>query len=77
MTTRKITAGEALRLGWQTPGQADYLAQPSCKGTKGRHYCATHPDADVHNNLAFDFHLEESGKHVEVWLCDDHGPEVP
>lgn len=78
MSTRPIKPGEAVRLSWNRPEQADYLAGLPCSDTApGRWYCATHPDADVHNNLAMSLHCDELGSHVEVWVCVEHGPEAP
>ena len=80
-TTRKITAGEGFAVDWyRRPSWM--VAAPSCAGQParqyaGRHYCATHPDAWVPNNMTFNSHLEDPGNHVEVWICNEHGPEVP
>lgn len=83
MSTRKAVAGEAIAMDWrysasQEPtGHVDYLVQPSCGGSRGAHYCPLHPEADVRSNMSYNSHLEGPGKHVEVWLCAEHGPEVP
>ena len=78
VSTRKAAVGEAIRLRWDSPEQADYLVQPACSTSGGgQHYCATHPNADVRNNFMFNHHLDEPGEHVEVWLCEEHGPEQP
>ena len=78
MTTRKAAIGESVRLRWDTPEQADHLVQPACSlPVGGHHYCATHPDADVWNNLMMSSHVDGPGRHVEVWICNEHGPEVP
>lgn len=77
MSTRKAEVGEAIPMDWRRDGHTDYLVRPSCKGSFGYHYCVSHPDADVRNNMSFNSHLEGPGKHVEVWVCPEHGPEVP
>jgi len=77
MTTRDIRPGEAVRLHWRAEDQADYLAQPACSEQAGHWYCATHPDAWVPNNISMSSHVEGPGKHVEVWICHQHGPEAP
>lgn len=82
MSTRKAQVGEAIPMDWRYSGQeptghTDFLVQPACDGVAGGHYCVTHPDADVRNNISFTSHVEGPGKHVEVWLCPVHGPEAP
>ena len=78
MTTRDIRPGEAVRLHWGTDRQADYLAQSPCDdGRNGHWYCATHPGVHLPNNISMSSHVEGPGRHVEVWICHQHGPEAP
>jgi hypothetical protein len=81
VSTRKAEVGEAIPMHWRqsatSSGHTDYLVQPSCSGVPGFHYCVPHPDADARNNMSFNSHVDGPGKHVEVWICPLHGPEVP
>lgn len=86
MATRKATVGETITItghGWVTyEGEVpttEYTVNEACAGNGGggSHYCPTHPDADVHNNWMMSSHVEGPGKHIEVWICSEHGPEVP
>ncbi len=46
-----------------------------CALDSGAWYCITHGKGFT-NNLGKDNHIHR-GKHVMVWLCFVHGPEVP
>jgi hypothetical protein len=76
MTTRHIQPGETVRLSTGSGREFDATVGMPCSDTKPGHwYCASHPKADVHNNLMMSSHVRERGEHVVVWICHEHGPE--
>jgi hypothetical protein len=49
---------------------------PACDNQiGGQWHCATH-DVGFRNQLEKDSHIHE-GEHLLVWICLEHGPEVP
>lgn len=49
--------------------------QPRCGGV-GQWGCATH-NVISGSLVAMAEHFMLAGEHVDVWICDIHGPEVP
>jgi len=47
----------------------------ACEKNRGLWHCITH-DESFQNNFQKDSHIH-TGKHCLVWVCFDHGPEVP
>ena len=47
-----------------------------CNTDNGQWYCETHPEGFA-NNLEKDIHIHGGSEHVLVWVCKEHGPEVP
>lgn len=75
MATRKAQVGEQITSSAYPDGAP---VNEGCEGSTGYHLCASHPDADIRSNLGMNGHVEyESGPHIEVWVCHEHGPEVP
>lgn len=57
--------------------KVECVVGPKCDDVNapGSWRCVTH-DEGFDNQLQKDFHIH-SGKHVLVWICSAHGPEVP
>jgi hypothetical protein len=55
--------------------------QPSCateggSAPGGQWYCVTHQEG-FRNNLEISSHVQDGGDHTTMWICSEHGPEVP
>ena len=53
----------------------DYEVRASCGGRAGRWMCLTYR-AVFASQLEKDAHIGK-GRHEMVWICVEHGPEVP
>jgi hypothetical protein len=55
-----------------------FIVGPACEKNRGVWHCITH-DETFHNQFQKDSHIDNRnpGKHCLVWICYDHGPEVP
>lgn len=53
----------------------DYLVSAKCDTNRGSWYCITH-STGFRNQLEKDSHIGR-GRHQLVWVCLEHGPEVP
>jgi len=52
------------------------VVEDSC-GTNGGHwFCGVH-DEHFANNMQWWNHCDEGTEHLAVWMCHEHGPEVP
>jgi hypothetical protein len=57
-----------------TWGGREYTVKPSCGG-RGSWFCLTHKVLFT-NQFQKDSHIHK-GTHEMVWICIEHGPEVP
>lgn len=62
--------------GFPVNATRQHVVKPRCDLNDGRWGCVTHQTMFA-NNLAASIHEEDPHRHVVVWLCDEHGPEVP
>lgn len=61
--------------GWPVRDR-HHVVKPQCPGASGAWACVTHKL--IHrNNLEASSHEGDGQLHLIVWLCDEHGPEVP
>jgi hypothetical protein len=78
MSTRSIQPGEPVTLYTGRGRTIQSVAGWPCSDTAPGHwYCASHPNADTHNNISMSSHCDGPGQHLEVWVCHEHGPESP
>lgn len=68
-------ATEGLRFTLKKHHEGELVVGPKCGENSGRWCCATHHEA-FDNQMQKDFHIGR-GRHVLVWWCYQHGPEVP
>lgn len=54
-----------------------YVVLPKCEtGTRGQWRCLTHAEGFI-TQMDKDRHISKRGYHEMVWVCIEHGPEVP
>ena len=53
-----------------------YVVEPSCGGKSGSWLCITH-ETVFENQFMKDTHISDGKVHVMVWICPEHGPEIP
>jgi hypothetical protein len=58
-----------------TFGDGTFTVKSTCGSGGGRWACANHREM-FQNNMEKDAHIYD-GVHVLVWICAEHGPEVP
>jgi len=74
MEKERITAavvGQEVHLRMCQPD----VVKKQCDKDEGRWACITHKESFPHQ-WAKDSHIR-TGKHVLVWMCNDHGAEAP
>lgn len=73
-----VAAGEVIAFPAGFPAAlVDHTVKPRCAGPgDGQWGCVTHQLVFM-NNLQADIHEHDDKPHVAVWLCFEHGPEVP
>lgn len=72
----QIKAEEGLEVSIPHLNKGKLTVQPACDTKdQGQWYCVTHQEG-FQNNMQQWSHCE-AGKHVLVWICFRHGPEVP
>ena len=84
MAVKKTEAGRTFVSVAQRGGEVrpvEWTVAESCEGKDGRWMCIT-CDTVFQNNFMKDTHIseDESPKGMEhelVWMCSEHGPEVP
>lgn len=72
---RSVAADEIVSIGTF----ADVRAKAACDdaGLHGHWGCVTHDEQFGNNVQAIAHEDDDTIQHVAVWLCDEHGPEVP
>ena len=73
-----VTLGQKVVLpaGWPVEDR-EYVVQSNCDlKNQGLWGCVTHREVFA-NNLQASIHEDDNRKHVVVWFCYEHGPEVP
>jgi hypothetical protein len=73
-TVEPVTLGETFR----GPEGREFTAGPKCSENVGAWYCATCEEG-FGNQLQKSSHVHAAPntEHRLVWICRDHGPEVP
>lgn len=61
--------------GWPVADRR-FTVLPRCDLGAGTWGCITHKEL-FRNNLEASSHEDDDAEHGVVWLCDEHGPEVP
>jgi hypothetical protein len=66
----KTSEGKTFRWGGK-----EHTVKPACGGERGKWMCLTHMIAFI-SQPQKDDHVKK-GQHEIVWLCAEHGAEVP
>ena len=67
-----VKTPEGRKFRW---GGREYTVEPRCGSEKGKWMCLTHMTAFI-SQAQKDSHIKK-GQHEMVWLCVEHGAEVP